>query len=73
MESKKIKELWKMADSELQKELNACQETLLKLRFQKVVEEASDNSIIRKTRRKIARIKTILHQRSSQAKPVEAK
>jgi ribosomal protein L29 len=64
MEAKKrIKDMWKMSDGELQKELVASQESLFKLRFKKVVEEITDIAVIRKTRRKIAQIKTILHLR----------
>lgn len=52
-----------MSESELLKEMESCQEALFKYRFQKVVEEFTDTTVIGKTKRKIAQIKTILHQR----------
>lgn len=67
MKAKQLRELRKMNDSELLKELEACQEALFKYRFQKVVEEVTDTTVIRKTRRKIAQIKTILHLRKIEA------
>lgn len=60
---KETNDLRKMSDGELSKELGVCQEALFRLRFQKVVEEVADTTVIRKTRRKIARIRTILHLR----------
>ena len=62
MKSKR-KNLHKLSNEDLQKDLASCQEALLKLRFQKVVEEVADTTIIRKTKKKIARIKTILRLR----------
>lgn len=68
MKSNPIKELRKMSDADLEKELSNCRENLFKLRFQKVVEEITDKSVIHKTRRKIAQIKTILHLRNLENK-----
>jgi len=65
MKNVKSSELRKLSDEELKKALEEAREGLLKLRFQKVVDEMNDKSVIRKTRRKIARIKTILHERVS--------
>ncbi|WP_372368571.1 50S ribosomal protein L29 [Candidatus Uabimicrobium sp. HlEnr_7] len=63
MKNVKSSDLRKLSEEELKKELDEAREGLLKLRFQKVVDEMNDTSVIRKTRRKIARIKTILHER----------
>lgn len=63
MKNVKTVELRKLSDEELKKELEEAREGLLKLRFQKVVDEMNDTSVIRKTRRKIARIKTLLLER----------
>lgn len=57
-----------MTDNELQKELESCQESLFKYRFQKVVEEVSDTNVIRKAKRKIAQIKTLVHLRKLETK-----
>lgn len=63
MEAKKKQDFSKMSDSELKKEWANAQEALFKLRFQKVVEEVTDITVIRKNKRKIARINTILRLR----------
>ena len=63
MEAKKKQDFSKMSESELKKEWTNAQEALFKLRFQKVVEEVTDITVIRKNKRKIARINTILRLR----------
>jgi len=63
MKKGKANELWKLSDDELNKELGAAREALFKLKFQAVVDEVTDKSIVRKAKRKIARIKTILRAR----------
>lgn len=65
---KLINELRKMSDVELAKELKEAQDNLFKLRFKKVIDEMNDKSQIKKSKRKIARIKTILSQRVSSEK-----
>ncbi len=60
---KEVEELRKMSDSELQKELDATHEALYKLRFQSVVDEMVDTSVVRKAKKRMARIKTILRSR----------
>lgn len=64
MKKSKASELRKLSDEQLTKELEEARGSLLKLRFQKVVDEMTDTSVFRKTRRKIARIKTILSERA---------
>lgn len=63
---KETKDLSKLSDEDLKKELKTNRETLLKQRFQKVVEEMVDKSVLGKTRKKIARILTILRARELQ-------
>jgi large subunit ribosomal protein L29 len=47
----------------LRKELSALQRKLFDLRTQGVVEKLEDTSQLKKTRRDIARLKTLLHER----------
>lgn len=64
MKSKKeLAGLGKLSEDELKKEIVSSQETIYKMRFQKQVEETTDKTVINKTRKKIARIKTILRAR----------
>ena len=60
MKSNNIKVYQKMSSDELNKEIKVLQEGLFKLRFQKVVEETRDTSKIKKAKRQIAQIKTVL-------------
>ena len=60
---KSVKEIRKLSDGELQKELKSAQESLLKLRFQKVVDEVTDTTQLKKNRRAVAQMKTILRER----------
>lgn len=66
MKLKQIKELRKLSEKELIKELKIAREAALKLRFQKVVDEVTDTSQIKKSKIKIAQIKTLLSERKSQ-------
>jgi len=54
-------------------ELTSRTKHLFDLRTQAVTEKLEDPTQIRKTRREIARIKTILHQRQTAAKTESAK
>ena len=47
--------------NELQNELVDCQDALQNLVFQKSIQQLEDLSQIKKKRRKIARIKTLMH------------
>ena len=55
----------KMTDSigELRSELVDCQDALQNLVFQKSMQQLEDLSQIKKTRKKIARLKTLIHSR----------
>ena len=47
---------------ELRSELGDCQDALQNLVFQKSMQQLEDLSQIRKTRKKIARLKTLIHE-----------
>ena len=47
---------------ELRSELGDCQDALQNLVFQKSMQQLEDLSQIKKTRKKIARIKTLIHE-----------
>lgn len=66
MKSNNIQTLRKLSVSEMEKELKAAEETIFKLRFQKVVEEVGDTSQIRKTKKKIAQLQTLLQAQPKQ-------
>jgi large subunit ribosomal protein L29 len=64
----KIKEIREKTDEALRHELADRQKHLFDLRSQAVTEKLEDPSQIGKTRKDIARIKTIIHQRQLEAK-----
>ena len=57
------KEFREMNTEQLQAELNQTQQELFRLRFQASTEKLDAPSNLKKLRRSIARIKTILHER----------
>ena len=61
----KIKELREMESGHLTHELAEKQKHLFDLRTQAVTEKLEDPTQLGKTRRTIARIKTVLHQRAN--------
>jgi large subunit ribosomal protein L29 len=62
----KAKELREQSDDQLGFSLKESQESLFKLKFQASTEKLDAPSSLRKTRREIARLKTILHERQRQ-------
>ena len=60
----KAKEFREMNLEQLQAELNQTQQELFRLRFQASTEKLDAPSNLKKLRRTIARIKTILHERA---------
>ena len=48
--------------NELRSELGDCQDALQNLVFQKSMQQLEDLSQIKKTRKKIARLKTLIHE-----------
>ncbi len=59
----KAKELREMSDDQLEFSLREAQESLFRLKFQASTEKLDAPSNLRKTRREIARLKTIRHER----------
>ena len=59
----KTKELRQLSDEELESELHRLRQHLFDLRAQAVTEKLEDPSMLRKTRRDIARILTLRHER----------
>jgi large subunit ribosomal protein L29 len=59
----KAKELREMSDEQLTAELTQTQQELFRLRFQASTEKLDAPSNLRKLRRSIARLKTLLHER----------
>ncbi len=68
----KIKEVLEKDVEALKAELVAQQKHLFDLRTQAVTEKLEDPTQLGKTRRTIARIRTVLHQRATTAPIVEA-
>lgn len=60
----KAKELREMNEEQLAAELKQTQQELFRLRFQASTEKLDAPSQLRKLRRSIARIKTVLHEKS---------
>lgn len=67
MKSVKIKELRNKSTEELRKELQNLQDNLLKTRFKAVVDDITDTSVIKKTKKSIAKIKTLIRERELKA------
>jgi large subunit ribosomal protein L29 len=61
--SEKNKKLRELSDQELEKRLEDAQEELMNLRFQQSTGELTDHTRLRFTRRQIARLMTLLHER----------
>ncbi|MGQ0633258.1 MAG: 50S ribosomal protein L29 [Planctomycetaceae bacterium] len=59
----KVGELREMSDDQLQFSLREARETLFRLRFQATTEKLDAPSNLRKTRREVARLLTILRER----------
>lgn len=58
------KELRELSDQELEQRLQKARRELVTLRLRKGVGQLSDTSVLQKTRREIARILTVLRERS---------
>jgi len=63
--AKKEKDLRSLTDDQLHKELNDAREELMKLRFQQATGELTDHSRLSITRRQIARIMTLMSERTA--------
>ncbi len=69
----KAKELREYSDEQLFHELATCRKELFRLRFQATTERLDTPSSLRKLRKEIARIKTILRERELARENGEAK
>ncbi|MCY4456250.1 MAG: 50S ribosomal protein L29 [Chloroflexi bacterium] len=58
-----IADLRAMSEADLRNELEETQRALFNLRFQAATRQLADVSQVRTARRRVARIKTLLHQR----------
>ena len=63
--SEKIRKLRDVSSDELHKQLNDAREELMNLRFQQATGELTDFTRMRHTRRQIARLMTLLHERET--------
>jgi large subunit ribosomal protein L29 len=64
----KIKQLRDLTHDELRQQLRDSMDALINLRVQAATSEPDDNQAIRRTKRDIARIKTLLREARAQAK-----
>jgi len=64
----KIKELRELTHDELRQQLRDSLDALVNLRVQAVTSELDDNQAIRRTKRDIARIKTLLREAQARVK-----
>jgi len=62
--AKKEKDLRSLTTDQLEKELNDTREELMKLRFQMSTGELTDFTRLRITRRQVARLMTLLNERT---------
>jgi large subunit ribosomal protein L29 len=63
--SKKTEKLRELSIEELTKQVNDSREELMKLRFQQSTGELTDFTRLKFTRRQIARLQTIIHERET--------
>lgn len=64
MPAQDVADLRAMSEADLRNELEETQRALFNLRFQAATRQLADVSQVRSTRRRVARIKTLLHQRA---------
>ena len=67
MSRQDVRELREQSEDGLAKELDQAHEALFRLRFQAATRQLADNSQVRKARRRVALIKTLLHERRTGA------
>lgn len=64
MSAKETTELRDRTDAQLKEELEAAHQSLFNLRFQSATRQLADVSQVSKARRRIARLKTLVHERA---------
>lgn len=62
----KISEIRGMGTKDIEEELDATQEELMRLRFQQTTGELTDHNLLKFARRKIARLLTVLKEREAE-------
>ena len=67
MMAEKTKKLLELSLDELHRNLNDARQELMNLRFQQATGELTDFTRMRQTRRQIARLMTLLHEREAKA------
>ncbi|MDA1010357.1 MAG: 50S ribosomal protein L29 [Chloroflexi bacterium] len=63
MSQQEVRELREKSDEALRQELAEAHESLFKFRFQSATRQLADNLQVRKTRRRVALLKTLLNER----------
>lgn len=63
MTAPETQELRARTDAQLREDLEGAHQALFNLRFQAATRQLADNSQVRKARRRVARIKTLLRER----------
>lgn len=61
-----VTEIREMDNEDILEELDATREELMRLRFQQTTGELTDHNLMKFTRRKIARLLTVLKERESE-------
>ncbi|MBM4177855.1 MAG: 50S ribosomal protein L29 [Ignavibacteria bacterium] len=67
MKARKAKDLVGLSDTELQSFVKESEENVMRLRFQLALGQLQDSSSIKTLRKDIARMKTIIHERTRNA------
>ena len=67
MSQQEVRTLREQSDEALEQELKQAHEALFRLRFQTATRQLADNSQVKKTRRRVALIKTLLQERRAGA------
>ncbi len=63
MSRQEVREFREKSDEALEQELTEAHEALFRFRFQSATSQIADNSQIRKNRRRVALLKTLLNER----------
>ena len=64
MSAQEIRELRERTDAQLGEDLESAHQSLFNLRFQAATRQLADVSQVRKARRRVARLKTLAHERA---------
>ncbi|MEX2375513.1 MAG: 50S ribosomal protein L29 [Dehalococcoidia bacterium] len=63
MSRQDVREFREKSDEALEQELSEAHEALFRFRFQSATQQMADNSQVRKSRRRVALLKTLLNER----------